>query len=72
MNNSTSTLPSHNANEPSLKALEAAAMSMIAAVLAKDPGKKPSMEAIEIVVKLLALRAKRQGEQRPENVMRPD
>lgn len=45
---------------PSMKALEAAALGEIAKMLKDDPGKMPSMEAVELAAKVMAAKAHRE------------
>lgn len=52
----TSASPSRT---PSLKALEAAAMKRLAAMV-KDADKKPSLEALQITARLMAKKAHRE------------
>lgn len=54
---------SNSSKAPSGKELEAAAMVRLAEMVKDDQGKKPSMEAMEIAVRLLAAKAKAKSEQ---------
>lgn len=45
---------------PSMKALEAAAIKRLTEMLKNDPGKMPSMEAVELAAKVMAAKAHRE------------
>lgn len=53
-------------NSPSKKAVEAAALTALAEILKADPGKKPSLQALQIAAKILANRAMRSTGQPPQ------
>ena len=55
----TTQKPSDSLPMPSDKALEAASMSLLAEMIAKDKGPKPSLEAAMMAAKLMALRTKK-------------
>ena len=55
----TTQKPSNSLPMPSDKALEAAAMSLLAEMIAKDKGRKPSLEAARMAARYLAGKAKK-------------